>query len=274
MKQRLTLIGSLLLALLLSACGGLSDSAPEGAELNVFAASSLQEALDAVIEDYRKIAPEITVLATYDSSGTLLRQIQEGASCDLFLSAAPKQMDALDGSLIGDGEKNPDGLDLLAEGSRVDLLENRVVLAVPEDNPAGITSLEQLADLLKTGDVLLAIGNSDVPVGQYTQRIFSYYGIDENAVSDKLTYGSNVKEVTTQVIESVVDCGIIYATDAFSAGLTVVDEATAELCGQVLYPAAVLKDSAQPEAAQAFLDYLRTDEARARFEVVGFSPLA
>lgn len=274
MKQRLTLIGSLLLALLLSACGGPSDSAPKGAELNVFAASSLQEALDAVIEDYRKIAPEITVLATYDSSGTLLRQIQEGASCDLFLSAAPKQMDALDGSLIGDGEKNPDGLDLLAEGSRVDLLENRVVLAVPEDNPAGITSLEQLADLLKTGDVLLAIGNSDVPVGQYTQRIFSYYGIDENAVSDKLTYGSNVKEVTTQVIESVVDCGIIYATDAFSAGLTVVDEATAELCGQVLYPAAVLKASAQPEAAQAFLDYLRTDEARARFEVVGFSPLA
>ena len=118
---------------------------------------------------------------------------------------------------------------------------------------------------------MLAIGNSDVPVGQYTQKIFAFYGIDEAAITDKLTYGNNVKEVTTQVTEAAADCGIIYATDAFSAGLTVVDSATAEMCGQVIYPAAVLKDG-QTEAAQAFLDYLQTEEAMAVFRSVGFSP--
>ena len=120
---------------------------------------------------------------------------------------------------------------------------------------------------------MLAIGNSDVPVGQYTRKIFSYYGIDETAVADKLTYGNNVKEVTSQVSEAAADCGIIYATDAFSAGLTVVDEATAEMCGQVIYPAAVMKNSANPDAAKAFLDFLSTDEAMACFEAVGFSPM-
>ena len=94
------------------------------------------------------------------------------------------------------------------------------------------------------------------------------------AASGVLTYGSNVKEVTTHVSEAAVDCGIIYATDAFSAGLSVVDGATAEMCGQVIYPAAVLKNSRHPDEAQAFLDYLTGDEADAVFESVGFTPLA
>ena len=160
---------------------------------------------------------------------------------------------------------------VLLEGSRLNLLENKVTLAVPEGNPKGIESFDQLADLLQNGEVMLAIGNSDVPVGQYTQKIFAFYGIDEAAITDQLTYGNNVKEVTTQVTEAAADCGIIYATDAFSAGLTVVDSATAEMCGQVIYPAAVLKDG-QTEAAQAFLDYLQTEEAMAVFQSVGFSP--
>ena len=259
----------------LTACGDSSNIAPESesVEIQVFAAASMQESLNAVIALYTEAAPDITVVATYDSSGTLLNQIREGASCDLFISAAPQQIDALDGSLKNDAEKNPHGLDLLAEGSRINLLENKVTLAVPEGNPAGIESFDQLADLLKKGQVLLAMGNSDVPVGQYTRKIFAYYGIDEAAISHKLTYGSNVKEVTTQVSEATVDCGIIYGTDAFSAGLTVVDEAAAELCGQVLYPAAVINSGFQPDAARAFLDYLRTEDARACFEAVGFSPL-
>ena len=107
---------------------------------------------------------------------------------------------------------------------------------------------------------MLAIGNSDVPVGQYTEKIFAYYGLDEAALADSLTYGNNVKEVTTQVSEASADCGIIYATDAYSAGLTVVDSATAEMCGQVIYPAAVLKGEKE-EVAQAFLDYLQTADA-------------
>ena len=275
MKSKFAFLVALLLSL--TACGGASGSVdPSSAkpvEIQVFAAASMQESLTAVVECYKSAVPDVTVTVTYDSSGTLLRQMKEGAPCDLFLSAAPRQIDALDGALMGDKEKNPDGLDLVVEGSRIDLLENKVTLTVPEGNPAGIESFDQLADLLKTGDVLLAVGNSDVPVGQYTQKIFAYYGIDETAVSDKLTYGSNAKEVTTLVSEAVVDCGIIYGTDAFSAGLTVVDEALPDLCGQVLYPAAVISSGSQPEAAQAFLDYLCTDAAKACFEAVGFSPL-
>ena len=120
---------------------------------------------------------------------------------------------------------------------------------------------------------MLAIGNSDVPVGQYTPKIFAYYELDEATLADagKLTYGNNVKEVTSQVSEAAADCGIIYATDACSAGLTVVDSATAEMCGQVIYPAAVLKGDKE-EAARAFLAYLQTDAAMTVFESVGFSP--
>ena len=145
---------------------------------------------------------------------------------------------------------------------------------MPDGNPKGVESFGALVEGLKAGTLLLAMGNSDVPVGQYTQKIFAYYGIDEAAVASHLTYGSNVKAVTTAVVEATADCGVIYATDAFSAGLTPVDTATAEMCGQVIYPAAVLSGAEHPEAAQAFLDYLKGAEASAVFESVGFTPLS
>ena len=279
MKKLLSLLLALSLVLALTACGSkddgandadTQDDAAEPVELIVFAAASMTETLNEIAEMYKEVAPNVTITFNFDSSGKLLTQISEGADCDLFISAAPKQMNAMDGSLIGDTEKNPDGLDLIVTDSRVDLLENKVTLAVPEGNPKGIESFDQLAQLLKGGDVLLAIGNSDVPVGQYTQKIFAYYGLDESAMTDCLTYGNNVKEVTTQVSEAAADCGIIYATDAFSAGLEVVDSATAEMCGQVIYPAAVLKGEKE-EAARAFLAYLETDAAMTVFERVGFS---
>lgn len=279
MKKLLSLLLALSLVLALTACGSkddgandadTQDDAAEPVELIVFAAASMTETLNEIAEMYKEVAPNVTLTFNFDSSGKLLTQISEGADCDLFISAAPKQMNAMDGSLIGDTEKNPDGLDLIVTDSRVDLLENKVTLAVPKGNPKGIESFDQLAQLLKSGDVLLAIGNSDVPVGQYTQKIFAYYGLDEAAMTDCLTYGNNVKEVTTQVSEAAADCGIIYATDAFSAGLEVVDSATAEMCGQVIYPAAVLKGEKE-EAARAFLAYLETDAAMTVFERVGFS---
>ena len=283
MKKLVSLLLALSLALALTACGQ-KDTAPdttqtddpqteqaEPVELIVFAAASMTETMTQIAEMYKSVAPEVTIIYNFDSSGKLLAQIKEGADCDLFISAAPTQMNAMDGSLIGDTEKNPDGLDRIVTGSRIDLLENKVTLAVPEGNPKGIESFDQLAELLKGGDVMLAIGNSDVPVGQYTLKIFNYYGIDETAVADKLTYGNNVKEVTSQVNEAAADCGIIYATDAYSAGLTVVDSATAEMCGQVIYPAAVLKGDKE-DAARAFLAYLQTDAAMTVFESVGFSP--
>ena len=279
MKKLLSLFLALSLVLALTACGSkddgangadTQDDAAEPVELIVFAAASMTETLNEIAGMYKEVAPNVTLTFNFDSSGKLLTQISEGADCDLFISAAPTQMNAMDGSLIGDTEKNPDGLDLIVTDSRVDLLENKVTLAVPEGNPKGIESFDQLAQLLKSGDVLLAIGNSDVPVGQYTQKIFAYYGLDEAAMTDCLTYGNNVKEVTTQVSEAAADCGIIYATDAFSAGLEVVDSATAEMCGQVIYPAAVLKGEKE-EAARAFLAYLETDAAMTVFERVGFS---
>ena len=279
MKKLLSLLLALSLVLALTACGSkddgandadTQDDAAEPVELIVFAAASMTETLNEIAEMYKEVAPNVTLIFNFDSSGKLLTQISEGADCDLFISAAPTQMNAMDGSLIGDTEKNPDGLDLIVTDSRIDLLENKVTLAVPEGNPKGIESFDQLAQLLKGGDVLLAIGNSDVPVGQYTQKIFAYYGLDESAMIDCLTYGNNVKEVTTQVSEAAADCGIIYATDAFSAGLEVVDSATAEMCGQVIYPAAVLKGEKE-EAARAFLAYLETDAAMTAFERVGFS---
>ena len=290
MKKYLSLLLALCLTLSLAACGSKADTSADAAdgsqtqdsapaetpasepvELIVFAAASMTETMNQLKEMYEQNNPNVTVTYNFDSSGTLLKQIKEGAECDLFISAAPKQMNAMDGSLIDDKDKNPDGLDLIVTDSRIDLLENKVTLAVPEGNPKGIESFDQLAELLKSGDVMLAIGNSDVPVGQYTQKIFAYYGLDEGALTDCLTYGNNVKEVTTQVSEASADCGIIYATDAYSAGLTVVDSATAEMCGQVIYPAAVLKGEKE-EAAQAFLDYLQTSDAMAVFESVGFSP--
>ncbi len=283
MKKLLSLLLALSLVLALTACGQ-KDTLPDTTgpddmqteqtqpvELIVFAAASMTETLTEIAELYKTAAPEVTITYNFNSSGKLLTQIKEGADCDLFISAAPTQMNALDGSLKDDASKNPDGLDRIVTGSRIDLLENKVTLAVPEGNPKGIKSFDQLAELLKDGEVLLAMGNSDVPVGQYTRKIFSYYGIDEIAVADKLTYGNNVKEVTSQVSEGAVDCGIIYATDACSAGLTVVDSATAEMCGQVIYPAAVLKGDKE-DAARAFLAYLQTDAAMAVFESVGFTP--
>ena len=251
-------------------------SAPEAepVELIVFAAASMTETLTELGDAYMADHPEVTIVFNFDSSGTLKTQIQEGADCDIFISAGQKQMNQLD--ITADSSVNTEGLDFVLEGSRFDILENKVALAVSDGNPAGINSYEDLKAGLEAGSIMLAMGNSDVPVGQYTQKILAYFGLDEEqlAQAGSITYGSNVKEVTTQVSEAAVDCGIIYATDATSAGLTVVDTATAEMCGQVIYPAAVLNVSKNPDAAQAFLDFLKSDAADAVFEAVGFTPVA
>ena len=295
--QKLTaLLLALIMAGSLTACGGAASSTPASSaadstatepaapeetapaetglsgEIIVFAAASMTETLTELKDTFEAANPGVTITYNFDSSGTLKTQIEEGADCDLFISAAPKQMNALDIT----SEANTAGLDFVLQGTRINLLENKVALAVPEGNPKNVTSYDQLIEGLKAGSLMLAMGNSDVPVGQYTQKILAYYGVSEEelAAAGVITYGSNVKEVTTQVTEATVDCGIIYGTDAYSAGLTVVDTATAEMCGQVIYPAAVLKITKNEEAARAFLDYLTGEEASAVFESVGFSPLS
>ena len=274
MKKILTLLLTLAMLFTLAACG--SSAAPskgEKEEIIVFAAASMTETLNQVKDVYEK-ENNVTITYNFDSSGTLKTQIQEGADCDLFISAGQKQMNQLD--LSSDKEINKDGLDFVAGDTRLNLLENKVVLVVPEGNPKSIESFDDLAARLAEGSILMAMGNSDVPVGQYTQKILNFYGLDEEALakSGVITYGSNVKEVTTQVSEGSVDCGIVYCTDAFSAGLTVIDGASKDMCGQVIYPAAVLKTAKNPDAAKAFLDYITGSEAMAIFEAVGFSPVA
>ena len=269
----------------LTACGGAASStaasvassaaassqAAQSVELIVFAAASLTETLTAIGETYSAENPGVTFRFNFDSSGTLKTQIQEGADCDLFISAGQKQMDQLD--IIASADVNKDRLDFVDSDTRVDLLENKVVLCVPEGSDKGIDSFDALAEHLKAQDILFCMGNSDVPVGQYTQKILAYYDLDEEALAAAgvITYGSNVKEVTTQIAEASVDAGVVYCTDAFSAGLTPVDEATKEMCGQVIYPAAVLKAAPNAEAAKEFLAYLQTDRAATVFEGVGFS---
>ena len=246
----------------------------EPVELIVFAAASMTETMNQIAELYKAKAPNVTLTYNFDSSGTLKTQIQEGAECDLFISAGQKQMNQLD--ITADPKVNTDKLDFVLEGTRINLLENRVTLCVPEGNPKDIKSFDDLADKLKEGSVLMAMGNSDVPVGQYTQKILAFYGLDEEKLANYgvITYGTNVKEVTTQVTEASVDCGVVYCTDAFSAGLTPVDYTTKEMCGQVIYPAAVLNISKNQEAAKEFLAYLQTDEAMKVFEAVGFASVA
>ena len=250
-----------------------SEAAGESGELIVFAAASLTETLNAIAQDYSAENPGVTFRFNFDSSGTLKTQIQEGADCDLFISAGQKQMNQLD--ITASADVNTDGLDFVDPSTRVDLLENKVVLCVPEGSDKGIDSFDALAEHLKAEDILFCMGNSDVPVGQYTQKILAYYGLDEEALAAAgvITYGSNVKEVTTQISEGSVDAGVVYCTDAYSAGLTPVDEATAEMCGQVIYPAAVLKAAPNAEAAREFLAYLQTDRAATVFEGVGFTAM-
>ena len=289
MKRIAALSLALALILGLAACGGgnagtadtpaansttpaAETTAPqaEPVEVVVFAAASLEATLTEIADLYKEVAPEVTLTFNFDSSGTLRTQIKEGAVCDLFISAGQSQMNDLEAG------QNEDGADFVYADTRIDFVENKVVLAVPDDNPAGI---ETFSDLATDKLSLLCIGNDDVPVGSYSLEILDTLGIDiaQLEADGKVTYASNVTEVANQVKEGAVDCGIIYATDAYTYELTVVDQATADMCSQVIYPAAVMKSSsgeAAEAAAQAFLDYLHTDEsAIAVLEGVGFTVL-
>lgn len=283
MKKIVSLILSLSLVLALAACGGNPGAAnspvqnsetptqEEPVDVVVFAAASMEATLTEIAKQYKEVAPNVNLIFTFDSSGTLKTQIEEGAVCDLFISAAQKQMNQLDAA---DTTGTNEDLDFVLSDTRINFVENKVVLAVPDDNPKDIQSFTDLAtDKLS----LLCLGNDDVPVGTYSLQILDTLGIDIAALESagKVTYASNVSEVANQVKEGAVDCGIIYATDAFTYELNVVDQATADMCDQVIYPAAVMKcgtDEASQAAAQAFLDYLHTDEsAISVLEGVGFT---
>lgn len=271
-----SIIFLLVLSLILTACntqaGSQEPAAPEQnssettvkTELYVFAAASMTETMEKIVVEYQKLHPEIKIVYTFDSSGTLKTQIQNGAVCDLFISAAQKQMNQLEAN----NPANTENLDFVDPATRVNLVENKVTLAVPQGNPSGVQTFTDLnTDKVKK----IALGNSDVPVGQYSEELLTNLGIWD-AIQPKVSFGSNVKEVTTWVSSGSVDCGIVYGTDAFSAGLEVVDKASPDMLkSAVVYPAAVLKTSTHQAEAKAFLDYLQGPEAKAIFESVGFA---
>ena len=260
-SMRITVYGS----------GAAAPNAGGNTELVIFAASSMTETLEQIADLYKKTAPDVKLTFNFDSSGTLKTQIEEGAECDIFISAGQIQMDQLD--ITVGPQVNTKRLDAVLQGTRTNLLENEVTLCLPENNPAGIRSFADLAKKIVNENILLAMGNSDVPVGQYTQKILTFYKLDEQALArnGKISYGTNVKEVTTQIKEASVSCGVVYQTDAYSAGLDIVDYATTDMCGQISYPAAVLKASRNPGAAKAFMDYLKSSGAMAVFEKAGFT---
>ena len=248
--KKFTALFALLLALAIS-----HESSAE--TITVFAAASMQNAMEQIAPLYKKSSGnEITF--SFDSSGTLKTQIEEGAECDLFISAALKQINALEKS------------GLIDPSSRVNLLENKIALAVPEGNPAGISSYQDIGtDKVK----LIALGNSDVPVGAYSQEILSNMGIwDRLNTEGKISFAGNVTEAAMQIREGAVDCGIIYATDAATYGLKVIAEPPAgTLKTPVIYPAVVISGSKHKDTAKDFLSYLQGEEAGKIFASIGFS---
>jgi molybdate transport system substrate-binding protein len=233
--------------------GGQKESKTEPS-LNVFAAASLTEALTEIAELYKKTAPNVKIHFNFDSSGTLQTQIENGADADVFLSAGQRQMNALSGKFINDE-------------TRRNLLVNKVVLIVPENSAKGISSFQ---DVMSAKVSLVALGNSSVPVGQYSEEIFKFLN-GWDIVSKKASLGSNVKEVLSQVESASVDCGVVYATDAATAkNVKIVANAPEGSHQPVVYPVAVVKGSQNPDAARDFLNFLSLPEATAVFAKIGF----
>ena len=228
----------------------------EKVELYVLAAASLTDVMAQIADSYKEIAPDVGITFVFDSSGTLQSQIEAGATADVFVSAAQRQMDALEeGGLI-------------KRESRKDLLLNQVVLILPAASELVLSSFEDVAgDLVK----MIAIGDESVPVGQYTQQIYEYLGTWD-AVKAKANLGGNARAVLSWVASGDVDCGIVYATDAASTvGVKVTAQAPEGSHTPVIYPAAVVDGTKNAEAAQAFLDYLSGDAARSLFIAAGFT---
>ena len=231
----------------------------ENKDITVFAAASLTESLTELKDMYERENPNVNITYNFDSSGTLKSQIEEGATCDVFISASNKPMDEL--------EESDKGESLISPDSRIDLLENELVLAVREDSDKDINSFDDLkSDKVES----IALGNSYVPAGDYAEKLLTNLGIWDE-VFNKASFASNVKEVTSWISESAVDCGIIYSTDAKAAELKVIDRASEEdLKEKIIYPAAIIEQSNEKEESEKFLEFLNSDKANSVFKDCGF----
>ena len=242
--------------LLMTGCGNDSSTESKIEEIHVAAAASLTDAMKEIAADFEKENPNTKIIFNFGSSGALQQAIENGGETDLFYSAAQKQMDALEKA----GE--------LAEGTRKNLLENEVVLIVPNDSDKNISNFN---DLTNENIQHVALGEpKGVPVGQYSEEILNKLGILD-AVKAKAVYGSDVRQVLAWTESGEADCGIVYATDAaVSDKVKVAATAPADSHKPVIYPAAVIKDSKNIDAAKKFLDFTSSDTAKKIFEKYGF----
>lgn len=234
-----------------------TDKLKDEAELLVSAAASLTDVLEELRIVYKKRSPEINLIYTLSGSGSLQVQIEEGAPVDVFISAAQKQMKALE-----------DGGHLL-DGTRKTLLFNKLVLISPKDSKLDI---KHFKDMTRGEVEKIAIGDpTNVPVGQYSEEILNSLNIKDK-VNDKLVLANDVRTVLNWVEIGEVDLGIVYATDAMTSDkINIITEAPEGSHREVSYPAAVIKDSKDEKQARAFLDFLSTDEAKIIFEKYGFT---
>ena len=252
MKKKFSLLALLCAALLIAV------PAFAATELYVFAAASMTESMNQIAEMYKKVAPNVKIVYNFDSSGTLKTQIEQGAECDVFISAGQKQMNAINDKFV-----MPD--------TRFDIVSNRVVLIVPKgQNP---TTIRSFGDVASDKVKLIALGNSDVPVGQYSEEIFKNMGIWEKLKKEnKITYASNVKEVLAQTAAAAVNCGVVYSTDAATSdAVEVISFAPKGTHKPIIYPAAIMKDTKHKAEAEAFVKYLKSDPCSAVFTKIGFS---
>ncbi|HXX45162.1 MAG TPA: molybdate ABC transporter substrate-binding protein [Candidatus Acidoferrales bacterium] len=255
LRFRLTAFVTAILAASLAA-SGTSSAEPQQKEIIVSAAISVKDALDEAKQIYVAENPGTSVLVNYGASGTLQLQIEQGAPVDVFLSAAPKQMDALE--VKG----------LLLEATRKDLLRNEIVLIVPKDSALGISSFQ---DLTRPSVKKIALGEpAAVPAGEYAKEVLAKLGIYD-AVNSKAVLAKDVRQVLTYVETGNVDAGIVYATDAESSSkVKVAAKAPPNSHAPVVYPVAVIKGSKDSEAAKRFVGFLSSSEAAAVFRRYGF----
>lgn len=230
-------------------------------EVNTFIAASLSNAMEEIQKDFNETYPDVEILYNADSSGTLQTQIEEGARCDIFFSAADKQMNAL----VDENLAKKDTVE--------DILENKVVLIKPKDGETKVTGFENITDAAN-----IALAGDSVPVGQYAREIFDNLGITDEVNKMEINEGKNVSEVLAAVSEGSNEIGIVYATDAASVAdkVDVIAEAPADaLKTPVLYPAGLIEDKEASEddtaAAEAFLEYIKSDDAMKVFEKYGFT---
>jgi len=230
------------------------------AEIHLAAGAGLKDTLNELIDEYKKIAPNITVIANYEASGTLQKQIENGAPADIFVSANQDKMDLLE-------EKN-----LLVAGTRRNLVQNEIVLIVPKDRNAAIQNFDDLGtDKLREKG--LAIGDPKVvPAGQYAVEIFDSLKISEN-VMPKTVLAQNVRAVLTYVAQGEVDAGVVYKTDAMTMPdkVVIISAAPPKSHTPAIFPAALVTTGSNPEAAKAFLNFLFSPEAAAVFLKNGYT---